>query len=67
MYKYIDTNDSANSEEQLQKDRAGMEDSDSPTVILIILSSNKTHLSHSGKMKAWPLYMTIGNISSKAR
>jgi hypothetical protein len=44
-----------------------MGDIDSPTVIPIVLSSNKTHLAGSGKTKAWPLYMTIGNISSKVR
>lgn len=35
------------------------------TLILIILASDKTHFSQfSGNKKLWPVYMTVGNISS---
>jgi Plavaka transposase len=39
----------------------------SSTIIPIILTSDKTLLSHNAKVKAWPLFMTIGNISNKVR
>lgn len=35
------------------------------TIIPIILTSDKTLLSGNAKHKAWPLYMTIGNISNE--
>src|SRR5216117_1058649 len=38
---------------------------ESATIIPIILTSDKTHLSSSGSAKAWPLFITIGNISNK--
>ena len=39
-----------------------------PTVISIILSSDKTMLeSFSGGASTWPQYMTIGNIMGKQR
>jgi hypothetical protein len=38
------------------------------TVIPILLGSDKTHLSvFAGNKKAWPLYLSIGNIHSKVR
>jgi len=37
------------------------------TIIPIVLTSDKTHLSHSGKRKAWPVLMTIGNIVERVR
>lgn len=37
------------------------------TIIPIILFSDKTHLSSSGKAKAWPVHMSIGNISYNVR
>ncbi|KAG9054398.1 hypothetical protein FS842_005248 [Serendipita sp. 407] len=38
------------------------------TVIPIILGSDKTHLTQfTGDKKAWPIYMSVGNISSRAR
>ncbi|KAG8836053.1 hypothetical protein FRB91_000169 [Serendipita sp. 411] len=38
------------------------------TVVPVILGSDKTHLTQfTGDKKAWPLYMSLGNISSKAR
>ena len=37
------------------------------TVVLIILMSDKMHLATSGKVKAWPVYMTIGNIANDVR
>jgi Plavaka transposase len=38
------------------------------TVIPIILGSDSTHLTNfAGGKKAWPLYLSIGNIASKAR
>ena len=40
---------------------------ESVTIIPIILTSDKTHLSGSGKVKAWPVMMTIGNISNDVR
>jgi hypothetical protein len=40
---------------------------DLATVIPLILTSDKTHLSGSRKVKAWPLFLTIGNISSAVR
>ena len=40
---------------------------ESATIIPIILTSDKTHLSGSGSAKAWPLFMTIGNISNNIR
>jgi len=47
---------------------AGHHDSASSTTIIpIILTSDKTLLSHNAKAKAWPLFMTIGNISNKVR
>jgi len=33
----------------------------------IILTTDKTHLSRSGKMKAWPVYMTVGNLPNTFR
>jgi Plavaka transposase len=39
----------------------------SVTIIPIILFSDKTHLSSSGKAKAWPVHMSIGNISYDVR
>ena len=42
-------------------------DGSSGTIIPIILTSDKTLLSHNAKAKAWPLFMTIGNISNKVR
>jgi hypothetical protein len=39
----------------------------SATIIPIILSSDKTHLSKSGSTKAWPVYMSIGNIAHDVR
>jgi Plavaka transposase len=39
----------------------------SVTVIPLILTSDKTHLSGSGKTKGWPVYMTIGNIAHTVR
>ena len=40
---------------------------ESATIIPIILTSDKTHLSGSGSAKAWPLFITIGNISNNIR
>jgi hypothetical protein len=40
---------------------------ESVTIIPLILTSDKTHLSGSGKVKAWPVMMTIGNISNDVR
>ena len=40
---------------------------DLATVIPLILISDKTHLSSSEKVKAWPLFLTIGNIFSAVR
>ena len=40
---------------------------ESVTIIPVILTSDKTHLSGSGKVKAWPVMMTIGNISNDVR
>ena len=40
---------------------------ESATVVPIILASDKTHLATSGKVKAWPVYMTIGNIANDVR
>jgi hypothetical protein len=40
---------------------------ESVTVIPIILTSDKTYLSGSGKVKAWPVMMKIGNISNDVR
>jgi hypothetical protein len=38
------------------------------TVIPIILGSDSTHLTNfAGGKKAWPVYLTVGNIASKAR
>ncbi|KAG9055314.1 hypothetical protein FS842_002523 [Serendipita sp. 407] len=38
------------------------------TVVPVILGSDKTHLTQfTGDKKAWPVYMSLGNISSKAR
>jgi hypothetical protein len=38
------------------------------TLIPVILASDKTHLTvHAGDKKAWPLYMTLGNIKSSVR
>jgi len=42
-------------------------DVQSATIIPIILTSDKTHLSGSGKFKAWPVLMTIGNIPNEWR
>ena len=39
----------------------------SATVIPILLTSDKTHLATSGKVKGWPLFMTIGNIPNDVR
>ena len=36
------------------------------TLVPLILMSNRTHLSNfAGNKKQWPVYMTIGNVSSK--
>jgi Plavaka transposase len=41
---------------------------DGDTVVPIIFMSDATHLTNfSGDKKAWPVYMTIGNLSSSAR
>ncbi|KAG8854142.1 hypothetical protein FRB91_003976 [Serendipita sp. 411] len=38
------------------------------TVVPVILGSDKTHLTEfTGDKKAWPIYMSVGNISSRAR
>ncbi|KAI0258459.1 hypothetical protein BC834DRAFT_926511 [Gloeopeniophorella convolvens] len=38
------------------------------TIAPVILSSDQTHLSvHSGDKKAWPVYLTLGNISADIR
>jgi len=37
------------------------------SLVPIILTTDKTHLSGSGKMKAWPVYMTVGNLPSAFR
>jgi hypothetical protein len=39
----------------------------SRTLLPIDLTSDKTHLSQSGKAKAWPLYLTIGNLPNDIR
>ena len=41
---------------------------DGDTVIPIIFMSDATHLTNfSGDKKAWPVYMTIGNLSASTR
>jgi len=41
---------------------------DGDTVLPIIFRSDTTHLMNfSGDKKAWPVYMTIGNLSASAR
>lgn len=40
---------------------------DSATIIPIILTSDKTHLTGTGKVKLWPVMMTIGNVSNSVR
>jgi Plavaka transposase len=40
---------------------------ESATIIPIILTSDKTHLAFFGKVKGWPILMTIGNISNDVR
>jgi len=38
------------------------------TLVPLILMSDRTHLSNfAGDKKEWPVYMTIGNLSSKLR
>jgi hypothetical protein len=38
------------------------------TLVTLILKSNGTHLSNfAGDKKQWPVYMTMGNLSSKLR
>ena len=38
------------------------------TLVPILLASDQTHLTNfSGDKKLWPLYMTIGNITSNIR
>ena len=38
------------------------------TITLVILASDKTQLSHlSGDKKAWPVYLTIGNLPKDIR
>ncbi|KAG9052333.1 hypothetical protein FS842_010037 [Serendipita sp. 407] len=38
------------------------------TIVPVILGSDKTHLTQfTGDKKAWPVYMSVGNICSKAR
>jgi hypothetical protein len=51
-------------QEKIESMRNGVE---SVCLIPIILTSDKTHLSQSGKAKAWPLYLTIGNLPSALR
>jgi hypothetical protein len=41
---------------------------DGTTVLPLIVGSDKTHLTNfSGDKKAWPIYLSLGNISQKAR
>ena len=53
----------------MEKHRANelQNNSESITIVPIILISDKTHLSFSGKVKAWPLIMMIGNIQYDCR
>ena len=46
--------------------KAALDDGD--TIVPIIFMSDATHLTNfAGDQKAWPIYMTIGNIVSSAR
>ena len=40
---------------------------ESATIIPLILTSDKTHLAFSGKVKVWPLLLSIGNIANDVR
>jgi len=40
---------------------------ESATIIPLILTSDKTHLAFSGKVKGWPLMLSIGNIANDVR
>ena len=57
-------NHRVNCQEQL--DRA-FDDDKSRTIVPIVVTSDKTLYSGSGKATGWPLYMTIGNISDFVR
>ena len=41
--------------------------SESATIILLILISDKTYLAFSGKVKGWPLMLSIKNIANNVR
>ena len=43
------------------------ENMDQATIIPIILTSDKTQLSGSASVRAWPLFLTIDNLSNSVR
>ena len=59
----------ANGKEQIKNEVNAKYGDSAPsvTIIPLILTSDKTHLSHSGKKKAWPVFMTVGNITERVR
>lgn len=64
IYRQLPCAVCADWQEQLERDIPGGK---SKTIVPIILTSDKTLYSGSGKATGWPLYMTIGNISDFIR